>query len=411
MKKLLFTTLPSNDLGLLARTVPVAKELAGKGYEVAFCNPAPAPAAVIAEAGLANLPPRLGPWPTAFAPSTTEVWNIDHFSALIGYLDENSVRGGCEAMMGLITDYGADVVVDSWNATACLAAKALRKPLVTIIQADMHPANRGFIWWRDPPPDVPTPVPNMNKVLSEHGLPSISRSAELLVGDLTLVAGTPETDPVPEGANVIHVGPIVWQRPGAELPEWVSALGKERPLVWVYTGNPTYGPIAPWADSIVVLDSCVEALASEDVEVVLTTGHHPLLEDQVAALPSNFHYEPWLPGMAMAEKSDLLIHHGGHGSCMTGLCAGTPAVIIPTYSERESNARRVAAMGAGDVVLLTESGPEGKQVSVEELRTKVRRVLAEPSFKRNAERVAESIRAYGGASEAARLIDGFAASL
>jgi UDP:flavonoid glycosyltransferase YjiC (YdhE family) len=248
-------------------------------------------------------------------------------------------------------------------------------------------------------------------VLSEHGLPSIGKTEELFVGDLTLVAGTPETDPVPEKANVIHVGPILWQRPDAKLPDWIGALGKERPLVWVYTGNPTYGPIAPWADSIVVLQSCAEALAGENVEVVLTTGHHPLSEDEVAALPANFHYEPWLPGIAMAEKSDLLIHHGGHGSCMTGLYAGTPAVIIPTYSERESNARRVAAMGAGDIVLLTEAGPGGKQVSVEELRVKVRQVLSDPSFRLNAGRIAENIRTYGGASEAARLIDSFAAGL
>ncbi|MGQ9571902.1 MAG: glycosyltransferase [Dehalococcoidia bacterium] len=411
MKKLLFTTLPSNDLGLLARTVPVGKELAERGYEVAFCNPAPAPMAVIEEAGLTNLPPRMGPFPTTFAPSTTDVWNIDHFSALIGLLDENHVRGACEAIMGLITDYGADAIVDSWNVTACLAAKALRKPLVTLIQADMHPANPGFIWWKEPPPDIPTPVPVLNRVLPDHDLPPISKTAELLVGDLTLVAGTPETDPVPAEANVNYVGPILWQRPGAKLPESIEALGKGKPLVWVYTGNPTYGPIAPWADSIVVLDSCAEALAGEDVDVVLTTGHHPLSAEQVAALPSNFHYEPWLPGMAMAEKSDLLIHHGGHGSCMTGLCAGTPAVIIPTYSERESNARRVAALGAGNIVLLTESGPPQKRVSVEELRAKVRQVLSDPSYKAGARRIATSIRAYGGAAEAARLIDRFAQGL
>lgn len=410
-KKFLFTTLPSNDLGLLARTVPVGRELATRGHEVAFCNPAPAPSAVVHEAGLANLVLRLGPFPTKLAPSTAEVWNVDHFSALIGYLDEKAVRGGCQAMMELITEYGADVVVDSWNLTACLAARALRKPLVSIIQADMHPDNRGFIWWKEPPSDIPTPVPILNKLLPEHGLPPIRKTEDLFVGDLTLVAGTPETDPIPQKAAVVHVGPILWQRPRAKLPDWLGALGEKRPLVWVYTGNPTYGPVAPWADSIVVLHSCTEVLAGEDVDVVLTTGHHPLSEDQVAALPANFHYEPWLPGIAMAEKSDLLIHHGGHGSCMTGLCAGTPAVIIPTFSERESNARRVVAMGAGDIVLPVEAGPGDKRLSVKELRTKVRRVLSDPSFRLSAGRIAESIRAYGGASEAARLIDSFAAGL
>jgi UDP:flavonoid glycosyltransferase YjiC (YdhE family) len=48
----------------------------------------------------------------------------------------------------------------------------------------------------------------------------------------------------------------------------------------------------------------------------------------------------------MAERSDLLIHHGGYGSCQTGRLCGKPAAIVPTYAERERNPRRVAALGA-----------------------------------------------------------------
>jgi len=97
MKRILCTTLPSDDLGLLTRTLPVARELAGMGYEVAYCNPAPAPAKLIGEAGLENLPPKPWPMPSAFAPSTMEVWNLDHFWALVGYLDENFIRPGRHA--------------------------------------------------------------------------------------------------------------------------------------------------------------------------------------------------------------------------------------------------------------------------------------------------------------------------
>ena len=39
MKRFIFTTLPSNDLGLLTRSLPIATELAGRGHQVAFCNP------------------------------------------------------------------------------------------------------------------------------------------------------------------------------------------------------------------------------------------------------------------------------------------------------------------------------------------------------------------------------------
>ena len=408
MKKFLFTTLFSNDLGLPTRTVPIARELAERGHKIAFCSRAPAPGQLIEEAGFDNLTPNLKFIPTIWPPNTTEVWNVDHFSALTGNLDENWVRGCCEAFMELAAEFGADVIVDSWNLSACIAARVLGKPLVSVIQADMHPDSHGFIWWREPPADVPTPVPAVNKVLAEYGLKPIGKTGELHVGDLTLVVGTPETDPLPEKADVTYIGPILWQKPGAKLPDWVNALSREKPVVWVYSGNPSYGPIISWADSIVVLRACIAALADEDVQVVLTTGYH-MLPEEFSSLPANFHYESHLPGMALAERADLLIHHGGQGACFTGPYNGTPAVIIPTYTERESNARRIAAAGAGDFVLPVMGASGEREVPVEELRAKVRKVLSDPSFTENARRLGEKMRAYGGASEAARLIEDFVA--
>ncbi len=36
----LFFTLPSNDLGLLARSLPIARALRDRGHTVEFCTPA-----------------------------------------------------------------------------------------------------------------------------------------------------------------------------------------------------------------------------------------------------------------------------------------------------------------------------------------------------------------------------------
>jgi UDP:flavonoid glycosyltransferase YjiC (YdhE family) len=111
----------------------------------------------------------------------------------------------------------------------------------------------------------------------------------------------------------------------------------------------------------------------------------------------------------MTERSDLLIHHGGHGSCQTGLYACKPAVIIPTYSERESNARRIAALGPGAFVPVENASGE-KRVRAERLRATIRRVLADPSFADNARRTGERLRAYRGAPRAAHLIERFSQS-
>ncbi len=441
--KLLFTTLTTEDLGLLTRSLPIAGELAKRGHEVTFCNPARAPSRLIAQAGFDNLFPKhplfylmagglelrgfyrqfrsegmkrefgsrssvliqlLRAAPTRLPPITPDVWNMDHFAAVIGMLNERFVRASTEAFLALMRATDPDVVVDFWNPFACLAARAARKPLVTVIQADMHPASRGFIWWKEPAPDMPRPVSITNRILAEHHLEPIDKVAQLFGGDLTLVLGIPETDPLPEQAEAIYIGPILWQKPDAQMPEWFEALSRDKPVVWVYSGNPRYLPISTPMDSAVILHACAAALAEEEVQVVLTTGHQALPKG-LLPLPANFRYEPYLPGLAMAERSDLLIHHGGYGSCQTGLYTGTPAVIIPTYSERESNARRVAAVGAGAWIVPTEEAGRKRHVGAEELRAKVRQVLSDPAYALRARRISEKMRAYGGAAEAARLIE------
>ena len=58
MRVFLFTTLPTNELGLLAQPLPIAHQLALQGHRVVLCNPAPAPSSVITEARFEDLLPR-----------------------------------------------------------------------------------------------------------------------------------------------------------------------------------------------------------------------------------------------------------------------------------------------------------------------------------------------------------------
>jgi UDP:flavonoid glycosyltransferase YjiC (YdhE family) len=403
--RILFTTLPSNDLGLLTRSLPVAQELVPRGHSVAFASPGAVPKIVIAEAGFINLipeqpvsaPPKELPAPTA------EMWDVDHAFTQIGFMDEQFVRAGIEHMLTILAEYRPDIVVDSWNALACIAAKAARIPVASLLQADVHPLSRGFIWWKEPTRPIPSPVPSVNKVLARYGLHPIDKMGELLVGDVPLVLGTPESDPLPEEAHVTYIGAILWQNPRATMPSWLADLDKGKPVVWVYTGNPRYSAAGPLPyDSAVVPQACIEALKDEDVSVVLTTGHQELPE-VLLPLPANFRYAPFVPGLAMARRSDVLIHHGGYGSCQTGLFTGTPAVIVPTYSERESNARRVAALGAGEWVDV--HGDLQKHVDAAELRAKVKLVLANPAYNANAGRFSQRLQSFGGAVQAADVIE------
>jgi len=407
MARFLFTMLPADDLGLPTRMVPIARELADRGHEVAMFNPAPAPAKLIADAGLRNLPVPA----TDMVPSwgdlvqASQAWDVEHmFGAM--FTDAAFVRAATVMHIGLMRAYQPDVVVDSFGPFGCLAARILRVPLASVLQGNFHPASDGFIWWAgERPAGLPSAAPIFNAVAAEYGAVRVERVVDLLAGDLSLIAGTPETDPVSPGARVTHVGRILWQRGNAVLPDWVMALKGGRPVIWVYAGNPRYAGVGSNAfDSIVVIRAAIAALGDAPVEVVLTSGYQQL-PAEVGALPSNFHHATYLPGPAMAERSDLMVHHGGHSSVMQGLSAGTAAVIVPTSSEREGNARRVAALGAGEFVIPTNDADGEKQIDVGEFSAKVHRVLNTPSYRMAAGRVAESMRQFGGAREAADRIE------
>lgn len=434
MSKFLFTALPSNDLGLLTRSLPIARELKLRRHEVAYCHPARSPQILIDEGGFQNLLPddpiyrmtadtnlrgllnlltRANPLRTLKVLSgaisrlnrlsASEVWNIDQFYATFS---ADSLRAGVAALIQLITTFQPDAIVDFWDLRACIAARILQKPLVTVIQSQQHPQSPGFIWWKNPTSPIPSATPAANSILAEYGLPLVKTVAELFVGDTTLVLGIPELDPLPETAAVTYIGPVLWQKPETSVPQLIRELRTDKPVVWVYTGNLRYaGKRSTAFDSEIVLQTSIQALATEDVQVVLTTGYHEI-PHSFLPLPDNFRFVPFIPGLTMAQRSDIMIHHGGLGSCQTGIYAGTPAVIIPTYSERESNARRIVSQGAGEMVL-PSCDPSGKNKKTDpvDLAAKVRKVLKDPSYKQNAVRLKARLSEYGGASEAALLIE------
>ncbi len=412
MAKFLFTMLPANDLGLPTRLVPIARVLADRGHEVAVFNPAPAPSKLIAEAGLQNLPmpSRPMPPPVMDLAQAGSAWDVEEFFAAL-HFDEESTRGETAVYLDLIRDYDPDVVVDSFGLLTCLAARVLGVPLVTVLQGNIHPASDGFLWWKKGRPvGLPSAAAVINKVAAECGIVPVERCVDLLAGNLSLILGTPETDPLPASANVQYVGPILWQLEKVLLPEWIDALSRHKPLIWVYSGNPRYGNAPTPIDSIVVIRAAIEALGDMPVHVVLTTGYQGV-PDEVGALPPNFTHAAYLPGLAMAERCDLMVHHGGHGSVMTGLQAGTPAVIVPTITERESNARRLVATGAGEIVMPVTRADGEKTIDAVEFGAAVNRVLRDEAYRHSAKRVSESMRQYAGAKCAADQVEQFASGI
>ncbi len=100
-----------------------------------------------------------------------------------------------------------------------------------------------------------------------------------------------------------------------------------------------------------------------------------------------------------------MVHHGGHGSCMTGAFAGTPALIVPTMTERESNARRLASLGVAELQIPVVDEINEKRVSSAAFGETVQTMLADSSYRTNAEALSRRMGEYGGPGEIAERIE------
>jgi UDP:flavonoid glycosyltransferase YjiC (YdhE family) len=172
-----------------------------------------------------------------------------------------------------------------------------------------------------------------------------------------------------------------------------------RPLIFVYGGLPSYRRDDHRRG--VIVDSAVEALGGQDLDVVIGAGNQPVPE----SLPSNFMALDYVPGNLLARRADVMIHHGGHGSTLTALGAGTPALIVATSKERESNARRVANLGAGLYLLPEGNMFEGMHLNAELIFPAVASLLRDSGYKESAHAVSEELSALPGAEYVADVVE------
>jgi rhamnosyltransferase subunit B len=69
--------------------------------------------------------------------------------------------------------------------------------------------------------------------------------------------------------------------------------------------------------------------------------------DQIPALPDHMRLLEFLPLSALLPHADLLVHHGGIGTCAEALRAGIPSLIFPKIPDQEDNAERLSTLGVG----------------------------------------------------------------
>jgi UDP:flavonoid glycosyltransferase YjiC (YdhE family) len=234
-----------------------------------------------------------------------------------------------------------------------------------------------------------------NALRKQYGLPPI-RGAVMSVGarlPLFVVPSAPEFDynrrDLPP--SVHYVGPLCWY-PQHESPAWLDALPAAEPVV-----HATEGTIH--AQEPLVLRAAAHGLANLPMQVILSTGGN---RDPAALglgpLAPNVRIVRWINHSVLLPRTDVVVCTGGSGAVLAALQEGVPIVAVPTEWDHADTAQRIAETGVGLRLARRQCTPDG-------IRSAVQRVLADPSFRRNAERIAQGLRRGGGPGRAAELLE------
>lgn len=132
-------------------------------------------------------------------------------------------------------------------------------------------------------------------------------------------------------------------------------------------------------------------------QLVLSTGRG-IRPEALGTLPGNPVVVDYAPQEELLKKASLVITHAGLNTVLDALSTGVPMVAVPVTNEQPGIAARVTWVGAGKMI------PRSR-FSLDTLKTTVRAVLADSSFRAASQRVSESVRKGGGATRAAELIE------
>lgn len=178
-------------------------------------------------------------------------------------------------------------------------------------------------------------------------------------------------------------------------PEWWHELDGSRPVVHV-----TQGTIAN-DDLTELIVPTMQALADEDVLVVVATGGRPVAD--LGPLPANARAAEFLPYNELFERTDVFVTNGGYGGVQFALAHGVPVVVAPGKEDKVEVAARLTWSRTG-VNVRKHRPSEGR------LRAAVRRVLTDSRYREAAATVAEEMATASGASGFAAVVDDVAAS-
>lgn len=148
---------------------------------------------------------------------------------------------------------------------------------------------------------------------------------------------------------------------------------------------------------------CLNAFQDECYQVVMSIGNKTEISE-LQNIPKNFIVKNYIPQLEVLKRADVFISHGGLNSVSEALYFGVPVIAIPMANDQPVVAKRLAELGAGLNLNMTE-------VTTEILNHMVHTVLTDPSYRLQSREIGNTFVESGGYKKASDLIINYKKSL
>jgi UDP:flavonoid glycosyltransferase YjiC (YdhE family) len=311
------------------------------------------------------------------------------------------LRAELPALRALVESWRPDVIVrESWEFGSTLVAELHQIPIVRVGLglAEMEESS------------IRLAAPEVDKARAEEGLPSDPEGERLANAPfMTMIPAELEDPNVTAPARTSRFRFEVTA--GAEeIPDWWP--GNVDPLVYLSFGSVAAGSHLPYYPALYRM--AIEALSPLPIRLLVTVGDAARGIEELGAVPPNVHLETWITHDDVARRADVIVCHGGFGSTLGTLAHGAPLVILPLFSaDQWANGEAVVRAGAGVTVaddrtvrnVLDLPGAE----TLGQLAGAVTSAINDPSYRREAGRIAEAMRVLPPVDESVHLLEQAAA--
>ncbi len=250
------------------------------------------------------------------------------------------------------------------------------------------------------------PVKFLNVVAAELGVEPVPTLAALMLAELTLVTDVPEIlgvsahdmdawRPHPArayraGTRLTYVGPMFAKLDVPVPPPVQAFLDGSRPTAYVVLSSS-----APE-----MLRAVTARVRQAGLRVIVGATIHDFgPNDDADVVVAGI-----LPSHQIMPKVDVVVVMGGQGSVQTAMASGTPLVGIPLHPEQELNVDLAVRQGMALAI-------PPRHAAGEQMTAAVRRLVDEPEFRAQAQRVRQVYAGSDGAGQAATAITRYLASM